>query len=169
MGNSFGRQVLGSVVGNQLSALATLDDVDWKPGGVTVDWATVTAVSGSDVTLKDNTVVKVGQKGLRYGQILCQITSGGSSGLYGPYDSTATDGRQTLTRGACYIVPQTVLEQGTLAGLPTDATNHPPGVFEGGLCWLARLIIGANAHELGAAGPSVAAFEAAFPRIKYAQ
>lgn len=153
----FGRQVLSPVVGNNLSALATLEDAGWKSGGVTIDWATVTAVASADVVLKDNTVVAVGQKGLRYGQPLTKITA---SGKYGPYDSAATDGRQTLARGACFILNQTILQNGTLPGLPLDATDHPPGVFDTGRVWQDRIIAGSSAHELGAAGPSFAALEA---------
>jgi hypothetical protein len=167
MGSSYGRQVLTPQIGNDLMVLANLDDAIFKPGGVTVDWTTVTAVSGTDVTLTDGNIVRVGQKGLRYGQILCQITA---SGLYGPYDvADTTLGRGTLVRGKCFILNQTVLENGVMPGLPTLATNHPPGVFYAGLCWLARLIIGAAAHEIGPAGPTVAAFETAFPQINYAQ
>jgi hypothetical protein len=274
MANSFGRQVISPVLGNDLMVLAVMDDkVGWKPGGITVDWGTVTAVSGSPVTLIDHTVVAVGQKALRYGQVMCQITNGtiqtvtitgapnggsytlgvtaggstqttgaiafdatatvvrnalvalsnvgtgnatvtGSaggpwtvsfvgallntlvaqmahtdsltggtspavvvavtnageavSGAYGPYDAAALDGRATLTKGACYLLNRTVLENGILPGLPTPATAFPPGVFETGLVWKARVIFGAATHELGPAGPSVSALEAVLG-LRYAQ
>jgi hypothetical protein len=32
--------------------------------------------------------------------------AGTASGKYGPYDSAATDGRQTLTRGECFILDE---------------------------------------------------------------
>lgn len=44
----------------------------YKPGGITIDWSTVTAASG-DQTLPDGSTIKDGQKYLRYGQILCRI------------------------------------------------------------------------------------------------
>lgn len=43
-----------------------------KPGGITIDWTTVTAASG-DQTLPDGTVIKDTLKYLRYGQIMCRI------------------------------------------------------------------------------------------------
>lgn len=46
---------------------------DYKAGGVTIDWSTVTAVSGSNATLPDGSVVLIGQKYLRYGQVLTRI------------------------------------------------------------------------------------------------
>lgn len=45
---------------------------DYKPGGITIDWSTVAAASG-DQTLPDGTVVKDGQKYLRYGQVVCRV------------------------------------------------------------------------------------------------
>jgi hypothetical protein len=47
----------------------------WKAGGVTIDWSTVAAVSGSDVTTKEGFVVPIGSKYLRYGQPLLKITT----------------------------------------------------------------------------------------------
>lgn len=45
----------------------------YKSGGVTLDWSTVTAL-GSDTTYPDGSVIRSGNKVLRYGQILCKIT-----------------------------------------------------------------------------------------------
>jgi hypothetical protein len=42
----------------------------YKAGGVTIDWTTVVAVAGADVTLPDGDVIRIGQKYLRYGQVL---------------------------------------------------------------------------------------------------
>jgi hypothetical protein len=44
-----------------------------KIGGVTLDWSTVAAVSGAAVTLKDGVQVAIGEKYLRYGQIITRI------------------------------------------------------------------------------------------------
>jgi hypothetical protein len=65
----------------------------YKVGGVTIDWSSVTAVSGSDVTLPDGSVIKIGQKYLRYGQILTKITTGTTQTFTG----TATGGTVTYT------------------------------------------------------------------------
>lgn len=96
-----------------------------------------------------------------------QTAPGGDLGKYGPYDPAATDGRATLARGSCYILNQTVLENGVLPALGGGVTNHP-AVFEYGPVWRARLLMTAGAHSL-AAGPTVAEFEAAFPGITYVQ
>jgi hypothetical protein len=95
-------------------------------------------------------------------------TAGSGTGLYGPYDSAATDGRQTLARGHCFILNETVL-QTPIAGLAGVASDHP-AVFAGGLVWKARLKIGSvNPVYLGAGNqPTVAAFETAFPNVQYA-
>ena len=257
--SSFGRTVLPDTTGRPLQVIA-VPPPDWKVGGVTIDWSTVAAVSGSDVTTPDEIVVKIGAKYLRYGQILTKITqrevqsvtvtgtptggntvlgiviggvsytvtlpynatassaqalfdaalgtnkvtvgggalpgtpltvtfnvsenvaamthtdayTGGSSpaaaigtttqgttsrGSFGPYDPSATDGRQTLTRGECFILNETALE--ALAG-----SDHP-GVFDGGIVWKDRLLITTGTHSL-AAGPTVSEFETAFPRVSYA-
>jgi hypothetical protein len=93
-------------------------------------------------------------------------TAGTDAGTYGPYSSAATDGRQLLSRGRCFILNESITELGPI-GLNTQATSHP-AVFEGGRVWRARLNIGgANPTSIGGNEPSVADFEAAFPRIQY--
>lgn len=87
-------------------------------------------------------------------------------GKYGPYDPAATDGRQTLTRGKCFINNKSVKEGGHIADLNTMPTDHPQ-VFDGGTVWKDRLLMTTGTHSL-AAGPTVTEFEAAFPRIAYA-
>lgn len=47
---------------------------EWKLVGVSIDWSSVAAV-GEDTTAPEGFVVKSGQKWLRYGQALCQITT----------------------------------------------------------------------------------------------
>lgn len=158
---TYGRQVLSPQIGYPLSVLANLEDVDWKSGGLTLDWTTVTA-AGSDTTFPDQNILRTGYKGLRYGQIVTRITA---SGQFGPYDSAASDGRQLLVRGECFIVPQTIFELNIVPGLPNPSSSHF-GVFDGGLVWRARMIITTGTHSL-AVGPTVAEFEAAFPRVFY--
>lgn len=256
---TFGRTVLNSTgVPTQVTADGS---PEWKAGGITIDWATVTA-EASDRTLLDGTVIKAGAKGLEFGTIMAEIataevqtvtlanatggtftltgngnttaaiaynasaatvqaairtlggnyseavvtgsaggpytvtypfasgdvaaltytdsttgsghsitiatsTAGSSAGTYGPYASNATDGRQTLVRGRCFILNETVTELGPL-GLGTKATNHP-AVFDGGMVWRDRLKVGGdNPTSIGGLQPTESAFETAFPRIRYA-
>lgn len=107
--------------------------------------------------------------GLTGGQtITITTTTAGlaAGGKYGPYDDTATDGRQTLTRGNCWVLNHTVKENGEINGFNTGVTDHPQ-VFDGGTAWKERIIMTTGAHSL-AAGPTVTEFETAFPRIAYA-
>lgn len=161
---TYGRQELTLQLGYELAVSAD-GYPEWKAGGVTIDWATVAAVAGTDVTLLDNQVVKVGEKALRYGVVLTKITA---SGKFGPFDTAATDGRQTLTRGECYVVNTTTREIEPLKALGASLATDHPGVIEGGLVWYAKLLIGSAVNELGGpAGPTVANFNAAFPRMRY--
>jgi hypothetical protein len=262
VGNTYGRQLLDTV---GRSVQVTADGrPEMKPGGVTVDWNnTVAAVAGSDVTYEDGVVVRVGEKGLRYGQVLTKITlqpaqtvadtgatagtftltgtrpdtgvattqtvafnattaavqtamdaifgagntvvtgagalpanvqtvtfqgaligyavaamvpnsagltggtavvavvqGGGTNGWYGPYDPAATDGRQTLARGSCWIMNETVREQDL-------HSSHPP-VLDGGRVFRSRIIQAGTGAASLAAGPTLANLEAAFPRLSYA-
>lgn len=85
-------------------------------------------------------------------------TPGVGTGKYGPYDPSATDGRQTLTRGKCFIMHRTWLQ--------TDPkSDHPPTV-EGGLLWRARLLVTDSAAGSLATGPTMTNFLAAFPRVR---
>jgi hypothetical protein len=262
MGTTFGRTVIGTVGG---SIQVTSDGrPEMKAGGITVDWATVTAVA-ADTTYEDGVTVLNGEKALRYGQVMClaggaevqtvtisgsptggtytltlpagtdatlnpaqttgaiaynassdtvaaalnalsrlapdgvtvsgsaggpwtitfarrlgdvpQLTStnsltGGSSpalahatttagtgtGLWGPYDSAATDGRQTLARGYVCIVNETVKENDL-------HSNHPP-VLTGGRVFKNR-ILATNGTASLAAGPTFANLETPMPRLAY--
>lgn len=139
-------------------AADALQNMIWKTGGITLDWATVAAV-GADTTLADGTVIPNGQKGLEYGTILCRITA---TGFYGPYASAATDGRQTLARGACFVLNESVLQNAPF-GIGAAVTDHP-AVVEGGKVWKARL----KAAATGTATlPAYTALDAALPRLSY--
>lgn len=150
---SYGRTLL-STTGRPVE-VALDGRPEWKTGGITIDWSTVVAV-GSDTVLADGTTILNGQKGLEFGTIMCLITA---SGKYGPYLAGATDGRQTVTRDACFILNETVLQNGPLgAGFAAGATDHP-AVIAGGKVWAARVKAG------GAGQPTVAALEAVLPRL----
>lgn len=163
---TYGRQVTATT-GIPIAVLADTNAVGWKTGGISLDWTTIPTV-GADTTLSDGTVIKAGQAGLMFGVILCRITA---TGRYGPYASGALDGRQTLARGDCWILNQSVLQNipGSLAVLATD---NPP-VFNSGRVFFDRLQIvgtGAALNPLGATSqPTRAAFETAFPAVDYVQ
>lgn len=264
---SYGRKVL-SKTGRDAAVLADLRDAQFKVGGITVDWSLV-AAAVADSVLTDQTPVKTGEKYLRFGQIMCEVTqvevqtvdlsgdddptggtweltilgetiegiaynvsaaalqaliraldadganqvtvsksgfvytitfpesvdnvsaitadstglTGGggdtfaitvstttqgtaSSGKFGPYDSSATDGRQNLTRGKCFVLNRTVKEKGYAEAINIGETDHPQ-VFDGGTVWKDRVLMTTGTHSL-AAGPTVTEFEAAFPRVGYA-
>jgi hypothetical protein len=146
MGSTFGRQVI-ETAGRSL--MVTADGrPEMKHAGVTLDWATVDAIAGSDVTYLDGVVVKVGEKAVRYGTVLTKITA---TGLYGVYDPAATDGRQTLARDNVYVVNETT-------------SNHPP-VLYGGLCYRDRIIQSGTGAASKAAGPTLATLLAVLPRL----
>jgi hypothetical protein len=117
---------------------------------VTVDSAALTSGGTVAVTIATTT------QGSAYG------------GKYGPYDPAATDGRQTLSRGNCWINNRTVKENGIIADLQTGGASDHPQVFDGGTAWKPRILMTTGAHSL-ADGPTVTEFEAAFPRVAYAQ
>lgn len=125
---------------------------EWKHIGITLDWSTVDAVS-EETTLDDGTVVANGDKYLPAGTILDVITA---SGAYGPADTAADDGRQTLARGETYILNQSVV----LSSLGSD---HPP-VLEGGLVFADRLQDGETVA--GATQPAITAVLTAMPRLR---
>lgn len=268
----FGRTLLNT---NQIQPTRVSADnlPQQKPGGITVDWLNSISAVGSDTTLIDGSIIRNGNKYIRYGQIMCKITGatntatiGGSptggtftltiatdypnpgspsqtttalaynasaatvqaalvaltnvgannvtvsgsaggpytitfgeilgtvvvtgsaasltggtptltigaslgvnntQGFYGPYDPSASDGRQTLTRGSCYVMDQTYLQYG-LAGSSITAPNDVVGnAIEGGLIFLDRIIqSGAATHSL-ALGPTLSEFMAAFPNFRF--
>lgn len=136
---------------------------EWLAGSVTLDWTTVAAVSGSPVVLNDQLTIPVGQKFLRYGQVLAEITA---TGLWGPFDPAANDGRQLFVNGSIGILNQTILQNGVLGvtAVDTDDIN----VIVGGRVWLARILqSGVGTHSL-AAGPTLAELLAALPRLMMA-
>jgi hypothetical protein len=128
---------------------------EFKTAGVTIDWSLVLAVSGSDVTLLDGVVVHVGEKYMRYGQVITRVTA---SGKFAQYDFAAADGRQLVVNGDCFILNETVRELDV-------ASDHPPAL-EGGKVFLNRIIqSGVATHSL-ALGPNFAELMAAMPRLR---
>lgn len=161
---TYGRQATFTT-GMDIAVIAgSYNLVGWKTGGITLDWTTITAV-GTNTTLADGNVIPAGQVGIQFGVILCKITA---SGKYGPYASGATDGRQLLNRGDCWILNKTVLQL-MPSSVGSVATDHP-AVFNAGRVFFDRLQVvgGAAATFLGATSqPTLAAFETAFPAVDY--
>lgn len=113
-------------------------------------------------------VLTTDSTGLTGGTVAAAVVVAGSDyGKFGPYDPAATDGRQTLTRGECFVLNETDLQSGLISGLPTGATDNP-GVFDGGRVWKDRLLVTTGSHSL-AAGPTFTEFEAAFPNVSYVE
>lgn len=153
---AYGRQVLGSLAGT-LELTADGRPVP-KAAGVTIDWTTVAAVAGSDVTLNDGQVIPIGAKYLRYGQVITQITTGGK---YGPYDPAAVDGRALLVRGRAFLVNRTALS--------TEPADEHPEAIEGGRVYRARIVQSEAATHTLALGPTFAEINATFPTLLYVE
>jgi len=144
-------QTTSATLGRAVRASAD-GDPRWKAAGITLDWTTVTAVS-VDTTLSDGTVVKAGDKYIRYGTVLSQITA---SGKYGPADTSVSDGRQLVdatVRGRSFILDETVVY--------SEPGSDHPAVFDGGRVFKGRIVYG------GANQPTEANIETMFPAITF--
>ena len=143
----------------------------YKPGGVQIDWSVVTATGTNNTTLGDGSVILPSTKFLRYGQILTKITSTGTNntGYFGPYDPSALDGRQTMTRGEAFIVDETITQYATGTAGSGPVNDQVGGVFDAGTVWKDRILqSGTNTHTL-ALGPTLAEVNTLFPAITYAE
>ena len=131
----------------------------YKTGGITLDWTTVTAVSSDTTLTKDGRVVLNGQSYIEMGTVLCKITA---SGKYGPYASGASDGRQTLARGQCYILNRTIIKEQDLH------SDHPSEVFDGivnGAAYVDR--IASDGTNGISTNPNRATLNTAFPELTW--
>jgi hypothetical protein len=151
--STFGRTTIDNV-GRSIQVTAD-GKPEMKQGGITVDWALVTAISGSDVTWLDGLVVEVGAKALRYGQVMSLVTA---TGKYAPYDPAASNGQETLIKGKCFILNESMRQDEV-------ASDYPPALF-GGLVFLDRIIQSGTATHTLALGPTLAELLAAFPRLQ---
>lgn len=124
-------------------------------GGVVVSGTTPNFTATFASTLGDVTLTGTGT-GMTV--TVATTSAGGRTDKYGPYDSAAIDGRQTLANGYVFIVNETVREDAV-------ASDHPP-VLEGGKVFLDRIIqSGVGTHSL-AAGPTLAELLAVMPRLR---
>lgn len=143
----------------------------YKPGGIMIDWTTVAASGTNPTTLGDGSIILASTKFLRYGQVLSKITSTGTNktGWFGPYDPAAADGRQTLTRGECFLLDETTTQYVTGSAGSGGVNDQIGGVFDAGTVWKDRILqSGVVTHTL-ALGPTLAEVDAAFPAITYAE
>lgn len=149
--SSYGRQASQTIFIERTQVLADGSDADWKTGGPTIDWSTITP-AGTDTPLPDGEVIPAGIRFMQFGEVLARITA---SGKFGLHRTNAADGRQTLTPGDCFILNKTVRED--------EAASDHPGVFDGGRVWEARLVVG------GTNQTTLALLKAAFPCLSYAK
>lgn len=124
-----------SIGGRNANAFTNPSTVLPKPGSLTLDWNASGWPVGDGVTpLPDGTVVPAGVKYCRYGLPLAKITA---TGLYGPVDTTANDGRQIVdgsNQGSIYIKMQTTQQ--------TDAhSDHVADVADNGNVFTARMFL----------------------------
>lgn len=103
------------------------------------------------------------------GTVTNAATGGTTGGYFGPFDPTATDGRQTLTRGQCFILDQTILQYSSGSANLSVSNDQIGGVFDGGGVSIDRIIQSGTASHSLAAGPTLAEFLAAFPAILITQ
>lgn len=97
--------------------------------------------------------VEAGEKHLRYGTIMVEITADGETrGMFAPYDASATDGRATLARGHVFILDETVREY--------DKTAKHGKMFDAGTAYRERLLVG------GGGQPPWEEFERAMPDLR---
>jgi hypothetical protein len=102
------------------------------------------------------------------GTVTVAVTNAGATtGYFGPYDPAASDGRQNLDRGECYILDETVLQY-SAGGAAFGVSNDQVGsLIEGGDVFIDRVLhSGAATHTL-AAGPTLAEITTAFPRVSF--
>ena len=107
-------------------------------------------VYSSVVTLDDDNRRLVAR-----GEVLSEITSGTGSGKYGPYLKTASDGRESLTKGKVIVAT---------AGLDVTLGDRPLGG------WFADCVFDLSEMTLNGVsdhGAGVTALETAFPQCVF--
>lgn len=131
MARGFLPSALGSI-GQSISIIADGDPI-MKPGGMTIDWSTVAAISGADVTWLDNFIVPIGAKGLRYGQLMCEITGGETVVNTVTGTTTAGDFTYTVTNEAGVSATTAAIAYNATAATQTTAVEALANVGAGGV------------------------------------
>lgn len=114
---------------------------------------TVQGRAEADLTLTDGTIVKAGDKYIECGTIMVEITA---SGKYGPANTAASDGRQTVLskRGKVWVLEKTHL-------MSAQQSDHTGDVFDAGQVFKSRMKFG------GTGQPTQADVETALPGLSY--
>jgi hypothetical protein len=94
-------------------------------------------------------------------------TNTGTTGMFGPYDPSASDGRQNLNRGDFFILDETVLQYPAGSTMLTAAQDHYGSAIEGGDVFIDRVLQSGTATHTLALGPTLAEVTTAFPRVSY--
>jgi hypothetical protein len=89
--------------GRDIAADGGAQGIEYKFAGARLDWDTVAAVGGADVTLSDGTVIAIGQKYLDAGQVMVGITATAKAVV--TLNNTPTGGTFPLTVATTLPVP----------------------------------------------------------------
>lgn len=120
-------------------------EMRYKPAGVTIDWASIAAVSGADVTLTDGQIIKIGERYIRYGTVIYRHTDG---------TFRVATNATPLVPGECFIMDYTITDQ--------DLTSpNFGGAGDNGRVYKDRIVAG------GAGEPTWTAVYAALPNITF--
>lgn len=138
--------------GGRRTLIVRSGEPTWKVGGATVDWTSVPAASGSDTTLADGQVIPAGVQYIRYGTVMCRLTSGANAGKFAPYNAGGSAGEENLTPGDCYLLPYTIRSG--------DLQADNPGLIDGGDVYPERIT------DL-TGNPGIADLITAFPRVNF--
>jgi hypothetical protein len=135
-----------------LGAFTTTNSFTGGSSPNTTITVTQTGTPDGDYTMRDGTVVPAGKKILEAGTVLVKITA---TGLFGPADTAASDGRGLIDSGRI----------GDVFVLNSDVFEDDPGsdmvgdVLDAGVLYKARLLIGGTgqpgSNDLTAACPSI--------------
>jgi hypothetical protein len=148
---SYGRETFDTIGGFGITLTADGAPVA-KAGGVTLAWAAVPALAAV-YTFKHEDIAQAGEKVIRYGTILCKITSSTTAtevGKYMPYMTGTITGTgdatintlaavggitrvQSLAEGSVFAVNQSVHEN--------DRQSDFPAAIDGGRVYKRRLLV----------------------------
>lgn len=112
---TYGRSVVLATGYPIMAAAEGLGKIDWKTGGITIDWTTVPPATGAGTTLNDGTLIAAGNAGIEYGTVMTKITS---SGKYAPF-TAAAPGATTLN-GATGVGATTLVLTSAASIYPGD-------------------------------------------------
>lgn len=143
------------------AALEALTGFNFTPGSIGVTGTAGTSYAVTFPTETGNLPVMTAAGAFTGGtspsaSVAITTATSANSGMYGPYSSGATDGRQTLKRGECFILDRTVIKEQDLY------SNHPGQVYDGGS--------GATYYNRVAdlaSNPTKSQLEAAFPAVTW--